>query len=515
MGKDVMVRQYSLAHLMLINSVVCGLEVSASVGYTYLPPLLLKAGFCAATTGFILGIGPLLALLSVPHMGRVADKSRWRLGRRRPVIFMFAAVLSTSLITIIIGQKVVKNASGDASFTMIGAGLLMIGGVLLDYSSQAAFNPCEALLSDLLEGGSRSNVDAGFAVYSGLLSLGACLGYLITAVRWPRPLSGSLLGGQEGAACGVALALLLASVVATGVAAKEESTLSLSVQPGSSPLRAHRVDAGGNILCIAFRHGYGVLPLLRSPFHTLRRVTVSIFEMAFNVPRSVYTEVKKSPVVLQRLFVADVSSWAAITCHALFYTNYVGQVVYGGSPVAGVGTLHEALYNEGVRMGSWGLLLHSLTACGYTTFLQDQMIRNYGLRWTYLCGLMTFSACMFGILVSSDIKLLNLFAAFSGVGFAAITTIPNSLVAIYRSNQQTYFFDVREDRGSGEDFAVLDLAYYLGQILLSVVMSYIGQLLGQPQCYIIFAGLAGLASCYFANKVIFSPCQLSSLKGFN
>ncbi|XP_071452771.1 solute carrier family 45 member 3-like [Hetaerina americana] len=513
MGKEIMARQFSIFQLMMINSVVCGLEVAESVAYTYLPPLLLKAGFSAASTGFILGFGPLIALITVPVFGRLADKSRCSLGRRRPLIFILASVLSSSFIVIIIGQKLVIYSGEDGSFIKIGAGLLMIGAILLDYSSQSTFNHCEALLSDLLEGGSRSNLDTGFAVYSGLLSLGACLGYLITAVRWPRPLSGSLLGGQEGAACGVALALFLTSVVATGISAKEESFQSHSVT-GPSSLRGQRME-GGSWLCVTLRHGCGLLPLLRSPFMTLRRVIVTLFDKVLLVPKNVFLEVKSSPVVLQKLFVADVSSWAAISCHALFYTNYVGQVVYGGNPVAGVGTLRLALYNEGVRMGSWGLLLHSLTACGYASFLQDQIIRNYGLRWTYLCGLMTFSACMLGILVSSDINLLNLFAAFSGIGFAAITTIPNSLVAIYRSNQQTYFFDARNERGSGADYAILDLAYYLGQILLSLVMSNIGQIMGQPQCYMIFSGLAGLTSCYFANKVIFSPSQLRSLKGFN
>jgi solute carrier family 45 protein 3 len=39
----------------------------------------------------------------------------------------------------------------------------------------------------------------------------------------------------------------------------------------------------------------------------------------------------------------------------------VGQVVFGGNPNAASGSLEEDLYNEGVRMGSWGLLLHSIS----------------------------------------------------------------------------------------------------------------------------------------------------------
>ncbi|KAG8222701.1 hypothetical protein J437_LFUL002758 [Ladona fulva] len=491
MRRDALPCRYSLGHLIMINAVVCGLELAASVAYTYLPPLLLKAGFCSASTGFILGIGPLIAMITVPFLGRLADKSRCSLGRRRPLIFVFACVLSTSLIIIIVGQRLIKSAGEEGSYSAVGAGLIMLGGILLDYSSQSAFNPCEALLSDLLEGGPRVTLDTGFAVYSGLLSLGGCLGYMVTAVRWPRPLSGSLLGGQEGAACGVALTIFIATVFATGVAAKEEprgGAVSLS------PIRPPKKE--GNYFNFSFprnqccRAGLAILRTLVFPVGKLLYVILGKLVL---FPRDIYREVKSSPLVLQRLFAADVVSWSAITCYNLFYTNYVGQVVYGGNPTSGVGTLHEALYNEGVRMGSWGLLLHSITACGYASLLQDQMIRNYGLRWTYLCGLLTFSACMVGILFSNDINLLNLFAAFSGV----------------------FFFDIREQRGSGADFAVLDIAYYLGQILLSLVMSNVGQILGKPECYMVFAAIAGLTSCYFANEVIYSSSQLITLKGYS
>ena len=51
-----------------------------------------------------------------------------------------------------------------------------------DYASQAAINPCEALVSDMLAG--RAGGEAGFTVYSGMLSVGACLGYLLTALDW-------------------------------------------------------------------------------------------------------------------------------------------------------------------------------------------------------------------------------------------------------------------------------------------------------------------------------------------
>jgi hypothetical protein len=72
-----------------------------------------------------------------------------------------------------------------------------------------ALNPCESLLCDLLQGSDCS--ERGFSIYSGVLSLGACVGYLLTAVHWPW-------GKQEEAACGAALVFFLLCCATTMLA---------------------------------------------------------------------------------------------------------------------------------------------------------------------------------------------------------------------------------------------------------------------------------------------------------
>ena len=47
--------------------------------------------------------------------------------------------------------------------------------------------------------------------------------------------------------------------------------------------------------------------------------------------------------------------------HGMFYTDFVATAVYGGQPDAPTGSVYDLLFDEGVRMGSWGLLLHSIT----------------------------------------------------------------------------------------------------------------------------------------------------------
>ena len=44
----------------------------------------------------------------------------------------------------------------------------------------------------------------------------------------------------------------------------------------------------------------------------------------------------------------------------MYITDYVATVVYKGSPKAEIGTIEENLFQNGVRMGSFGMFLHSL-----------------------------------------------------------------------------------------------------------------------------------------------------------
>ena len=70
-----------------------------------------------------------------------------------------------------------------------------------------------------------------------------------------------------------------------------------------------------------------------------------------------------------------------------------------------------------------------------------------GLRETYLLGLVIFAVSMFLTVASGrNVVALNVFAAVSGVGFAVITTIPNSLITMYRASPDLFFEDRIEGR---------------------------------------------------------------------
>ena len=64
-----------------------------------------------------------------------------------------------------------------------------------------------------------------------------------------------------------------------------------------------------------------------------------------------------APLVLKKLFLANLLAWMGVMAHNYFATDFFATVVYG----AKVDSPHyDSLYDSGVRMGSVGLMLHSI-----------------------------------------------------------------------------------------------------------------------------------------------------------
>ena len=137
----------------------------------------------------ILGVAPFLALFTVPSLGKLSDGCSSRYGRRRPFIFSFSIILVFALLLLYIGQSL----DTDVATKPIRMLLLAVGVILLDYASQAAINPCEALMSDLLAG--QQGEETGFTVYSGMLSVGACIGICVCGVVQCGPMCFNVVVG--------------------------------------------------------------------------------------------------------------------------------------------------------------------------------------------------------------------------------------------------------------------------------------------------------------------------------
>ncbi|XP_062601174.1 solute carrier family 45 member 3-like isoform X1 [Saccostrea cucullata] len=544
-------KSLSLLQIILLNAVVCGVEICACAGFTYIPPMLLKAGYTEENMSIILGMGPLLGFFFVPVIGRASDNCLSAWGRRRPFILGISSVLMFALIIIPYCDWISLSIFGPGTVSKTGALLILtVGVVLLDFTSQACLTPCEALLSDASKDSNQQ--ERVFMVYSQMVSLGGFLGYLVTALDWNTNPLGALIGGQERTVFTVLVFLFVFLLFVTVAVAKEEPQIALQ---NSHTLDIKPPVEGSTSLSVfngpALESGYessgsedGALPnVLRKPRSKSRRhkrkfrpILLLCMPFIFVLKRfrlfsyvqfygrlalaAIQDKLPESvkllldiPLVLQKLAIANFCSWTAVMGFNLFFTDFVGQAVYEGNPNAEENSYLRARYDEGVRMGSWGLLFHCITSAVYAFFVEN-LVERVGIRRTYAAGMVTFTLCMAGMVVFRNIYFVNTMAALTGFAYATLTTIPFIIVTKYHSEKEVYFRTENGKnnfRGIRTDIATLDSAYFLSQVILSGMMGYVVHMTGTVLSYMITAGIMGILSCFFIQSIITSREEMLSV----
>ena len=293
-----------------------------------------------------------------------------------------------------------------------------------------------------------------FTVYSFMVSVGGSVGYLITAIDWASNPLGVSLGGQERAVFIVLIILFACSFCLTFSAANEVpltdehysqlySRTSLSAVDSSQESqglldsergRRTKSDLEPNGVIIS---GI-VIPVPRAVMSgTLTSLITSLVSRVMTLtPIRSLTHV---PFVLRRLALANFCSWTAIMGFNLFYTDFVGQAVYGGDPGAPEGSDLRNLYDHGVRIGSFGLLLHCVNSAVYAGVV-ERFAAHFDLRLTYAAGMATFVVAMLLMAVTTDTYVVNTMAALTGVAYATVTTAPFMLVTSYHEDEKVQIY---------------------------------------------------------------------------
>jgi len=282
-----------------------------------------------------------------------------------------------------------------------------------------------------------------------MVSVGGCVGYLITAIDWASNPLGVSLGGQERAVFIVLIILFSCSFFLTFSAAHEvpltdssylddhtNDSVSLESQGLLEGERGRRtkseLEPNGVIVS-------GItIPVPRSILSgTLTSLLMSCIKRVMSsTPMRSLTSI---PFVLRRLALANFCSWTAIMGFNLFYTDFVGQAVYGGDPGAPEGSDLRNLYDHGVRIGSFGLLLHCINSAVYAGIV-ERFAAHFDLRLAYVAGMATFVVAMLLMAVTNDTYVVNTMAALTGVAYATVTTAPFMLITSYHDDEKVHRF---------------------------------------------------------------------------
>ncbi|KAL0109294.1 hypothetical protein PUN28_014408 [Cardiocondyla obscurior] len=554
-------RKKSRAELVRVSAAVMGIEFSYAAETAFVSPTLLKIGVDHQHMTLVWALSPLVGFFVTPILGSMSDRCRLKYGRRRPFIFLLALGVFIGLIlvpngehigyifgdvsfhtneTIPLGhrttaklpEKVTLEPIERASSHSWGIFFTILGTVLLDFDADACQSPARAYLLDVTVPEDHAK---GLSTFTIMAGLGGFMGYGLGGINWDATSLGIMLGGHVHATFTFITIIFVICVMYTITSFKEiplellerdqyrkideskvqetqetekqnecekiipESkmygALDTEHETDSLQTETQPSDHPEESISEATHVNYGFDDIESETNHkaTLKEYLLSIVYM----PRSLRL------VCLTNLF-----CWMAHVCYSLYFTDFVGEAVFGGNPRAPSDTNERQLYEEGVRFGCWGMSMYSLSCSCYSLII-EKLIQRFRARKVYIYGLLFYSAGMLLMALTKHPFGVIIFSWTAGVMYSTLFTMPYLLVAHYHASS-TFALTTEGDavsggfvRGLGTDVAIVSSMVFLAQFLLSCCLGTIVSLTGSTTAVVYVASILAMCGAASATRIMY------------
>ncbi|XP_078094658.1 proton-associated sugar transporter A isoform X2 [Mustelus asterias] len=215
-----------------------------------------------------------------------------------------------------------------------------------------------------------------------------------------------------------------------------------------------------------------------------------------------FSSICQMPKPLRNLCVNHFLGWLSFEGMLLFYTDFMGEVVYGGDPKAPHDSEAFRNYNTGVSVGCWGMCVYAFSAAFYSALL-EKLEEHFSIRTLYFFGYLSFGiGTGIATLSRNSYVLLSLCVTY-GVLFSSLCTLPYSLLCEYYQSKKFVGPNVNgTKRGMGVDISLLSCQYFLAQIIVSIVMGPLTSVVGSANGVMYFASLTSFIGCLYSSLFV-------------
>ncbi|XP_047907230.2 membrane-associated transporter protein isoform X2 [Anser cygnoides] len=373
--------------------------------------------------------------------------------------------------------------------------ITMLGVVLFDFAADFIDGPIKAYLFDVC---SHQDKEKGLHYHALFTGLGGALGYLTGAVDWGQTVLGYSLASEfqvifllSALVFLICLTIHLRSIPEVPLRYNKEETKFLLEVTDPKKYSSIEEIRNGYLTCTEINAAAKPKKhAVTSHTETQRRMTLkSLLKTLFSMPSH-----------YRYLCVSHLFGWMAFLSNMLFFTDFMGQVVYRGSPYAPHNSTLYLTYRRGVEVGCWGLCINAISSSVYS-YLQKILQQYIGLKGLYFIGYLLFGlgTGLIGLFpnVYSTLALCSLF----GVMSSTLYTVPFQLIAEYHREEEVQ--NLQEDkqdtdhrRGKGIDCAALTCMVQLAQIILGVGLGLLVSVAGSVVT-VISASMVALIGCCF------------------
>ncbi|XP_030550744.1 sucrose transport protein SUC1-like [Rhodamnia argentea] len=471
--------------IIAVASIAAGVQFGWALQLSLLTPYVQQLGVPHVWASFIWLCGPISGLLVQPIVGYFSDRTKNRLGRRRPFIIVGALFVAVAVFLIGFAADLGHMAGDrlDQKMKPRAVAIFVVGFWILDVANNMLQGPCRALLADL-SANDHKRMRVANAFFSFFMAVGNVLGYAagsISNIYKFLPFTATI-------ACDVYCANLktcfLIDIVFLAVV-----TISVVVSVKEVQQPSQMELAKGE-------------PQPMTPFG--------------NEVTSAFKNLSK-PMWL--LYLVTALNWVAWFPFILYDTDWMGLEVYGGK-VQGT-TAEKRLYNLGVHAGSLGLMLNSVVL-GFASLVVEPVGKMVGgvKRWWAIVNFILAIGLACTIPVTKMAKAyraahglvpppanikggaLSIFSVL-GIPLSVTYSIPFALASIYSSSAGA---------GQGLSLGVLNMAIVIPQMIVSVVSGRLDEAFGGGNLpAFVMGAIAAVVSGLMALFVLPNPPSQDSM----
>ncbi|XP_043089020.1 solute carrier family 45 member 4 [Puntigrus tetrazona] len=218
--------------------------------------------------------------------------------------------------------------------------------------------------------------------------------------------------------------------------------------------------------------------------------------------RLLWMSMLKMPKELFRLCVCHLVTWFSIIAEAVFYTDFMGQVIYEGDPTAPLNSTALHNYHRGVQMGCWGLVIYAATAAICSAVLQKYLDNfDLSIKVIYILGTLGFAIGTAVMAIFPNVYVSMVMISSMGIISMSISYCPYALLGQYHDNKEyVHHSPGNSKRGFGIDCAILSCQVYISQILVASALGAVVDAVGSVRVIPMVASggsfLGFLSACF-------------------
>ncbi|XP_029779269.1 solute carrier family 45 member 4 [Suricata suricatta] len=223
--------------------------------------------------------------------------------------------------------------------------------------------------------------------------------------------------------------------------------------------------------------------------------------------RLLWLSMLKMPKELTRLCVCHLLTWFSVIAEAVFYTDFMGQVIFKGDPKAPSNSTAWQAYNAGVKMGFWGLVIYAATGAICSALLQ-KFLDSYDLsiRVIYVLGTLGFSVGTGVMAMFANVYVAMVMISTMGVVSMSISYCPYALLGQYHDiKEYVHHSPGSSRRGFGIDCAILSCQVYISQILVASALGGVVDTVGTVRVIPMVASVGSFLGFLTATFLVIYP----------